>query len=195
NLVFLGSYITDGNGDMVPFRRTGDEVILLFNTAHRPIGNTGVLFTNTSGGGTYPQVQSTNINSTGGVTPWNYPIPASISGVLINFSAALTGSGPLGAEMLDGLLTGTSGGSYYITMEIVVGGGAPYLDAPSIQYMVRATLDGSNKLNFGMTTNPGAGNSMGIAPQYAGYVEVTHHLYYKPTYLLPASAQVRSPSL
>jgi hypothetical protein len=185
NAVFLGSYITDNNGDMVPFDRQGEEVHLIFNTRRSTVhvSSEPYSFTPTSKGiagvaGAYPQIQKYDVTTMNHDVPnWNYPVPASASGVIASVCFFTTqAQGLVAMSVLDpNLLTVNADNSWFASnIPTQVGGIFPV--SKCIE-RIRVQLDAAHNLYIIDESQPPVGQTDSATAAYWGYVESVHHLY------------------
>lgn len=194
--LFLGSWITDSNSNIVPFLKEGDDVILTpsedTDTPGQGPYSQFVTFNTT---GAYPQVKTATF---GAGAP---PIPLSASGLILDFNLSNTDSTFHEVRILNPTLDTdvgagvcTANAQYYMAVSQVVAGLAtpawPYEHArikTAINTSIPAgTSDGGpgtptnalNTVQIGACTAPATGTSYTLAVLMVGYTEVTHHLSY-----------------
>jgi hypothetical protein len=165
--VFLGSYVTDANGDMIPFRRHGDEVIVE-GSLHTEALQQSFSFLAADA---YPEVFTVKVG---------WPLPSSASALIVNA----------------GLLAQTfQAGHYYAA--ILEPGSAKMtytVPDPDCEYHAQVVVDNNyfSRLNayvpnakifapagtivVGACWGPPNGG-MELDIFYRGYVETIHHMY------------------
>jgi hypothetical protein len=177
NAVFLGSYITDGSSDVVPFERMGEQVTLMINTGQRQTGGTIINFTPTStglvgGAGVYPQTQKTQINITPGAV--TFPIPLSASSAIANVNISTTAGNETFGIVDANLQTVLVDNSYYPSISFTFGSA---FSMPQLNYQyVRVVPDSAGFVYAVLANKPAVGMSVTLTAQYQGYVESVHHL-------------------
>lgn len=186
--LFVGSYITDANKNIVPFLKKGDEITLTpsVNTSSAGHQNTTwsniVTFTSVL---VYPDVLALTF-------PAGTTIPLTASALLVDFVMVNTDTVAHDVRVLNPTLDTdvtagvcTANPQYYMIAGLGAAGQPwPYNHA-RIKTAINTQLNGSGALanaattvEVGACTAPAAGKTYKVSGAYVGYVEVTHHLSY-----------------
>jgi hypothetical protein len=167
--VFLGSYLTDSGSEMVPFRRIGSDVYLLWSGATTQlVVAPGAIATQYNGSNT-PTVASYDL--TGGSVSW----PKSATSAIVGVSSASNTAGNVLGILDPALLTlGTNPKNW----NPFFSWSAPVQNSLTVQASpdrVRIPVDSSGNASIVDLTPPTSTENVALALE--GYVEVAHHLY------------------
>jgi hypothetical protein len=177
NAVFLGSYITNGSGNIVPFSRMGDEVYLNWNNGNLSsygigggAGGTAITWTHTTWGGHQTQNVALGTDGLGNT----FPVPLTAIFGIADLSFSSTVAGP--ALDLFGVM---DPGWIYTAGQL---SWTPYYAAftnattPVLARHVRVPVDSLGHIYAADPTQPAVGVTDTFKAAYVGYVEVIHHM-------------------
>jgi hypothetical protein len=168
--VFLGSYVTDTSGNMVPFRRIGDSVYFLWGGGWSVILAPQQTYTWAHNATlTWPQTLILNIGT-------NYAFPATASTAIVGiFSKTSNGTATHSVVgVLDPQLPTISATTWYPLYSWQPPNVAAVVSAWD---RVRVPTDGTGKVSVADLADPPVGTSDTVEIAYEGYVETIHHLY------------------
>jgi hypothetical protein len=173
NAVFLGSYITDGTADVVPYHRAGDEVILEFSQAFASNAAPNVITWNHNTGGatTWPFTKSANIWGTS-----SYPIPQSNNGGIVDVIATTAQAADVYMGFFDpGLIPVTQGTTWNPEIQWKVNSGGQ-VTRYSDHIRVPVTSGGAIKVSDAFQPVAAGLPNDTLTIYYRGYVEIIQHL-------------------
>jgi hypothetical protein len=172
--VFLGSYITDGNGDIVPFNRMGDEVTLMWRTGLTAFGFYGwaqAYWTHDS----YVPTQSYNLGQDAFGHLFRVPRSArwGIADLLFSSNVASPAFDIMGVVHPDAPVNVGDTSWHPVFAEYANAATTP---VAIVHRLVRVPLDSRGSIYLADPVQPAPGVTDWEQANYAGYVEVIHHL-------------------
>jgi hypothetical protein len=167
--VFLGSFVTDDNANIIPFERMGDEVVFLLSTQSSHVEpNNGHSFGWTSTTGKFPNTQKWAV----GMDTMT-PIPSTATWAIVDWEGATTRvSGQANFAILDPNLLPAPGDQdwYPVTSAQAA------KSLPDNRRHVRVPVDKSGNIYVGDVAQPPANVTDTATIYYIGYVEAVQHL-------------------
>jgi hypothetical protein len=168
--VFLGSYITDGSGDIIPFNRVGDDVILTplldVSTPTTVFESATIYFQPTD---TYPEVKSASIAGL-------VPIPKTATAMIVDVYPTATSATDVNSTYILNPVANTidgTGGACKLHEQaqlVAIGFNVVY------RQMRVQIASGSSKVWIGACVAGTGNRTYQTTVSLIGYVETVHHL-------------------